>query len=62
MNDSVGTLAGARFVEPDVVMAVILGTGSNACYEEKNDVSCRLSEEERKAGATNMVRGKRGVP
>lgn len=42
VNDAVGTLAGARYYDPDVVVAVILGTGSNACYEEREDTSFRL--------------------
>ncbi|GMI93768.1 ARABIDOPSIS THALIANA HEXOKINASE 2, hexokinase 2 [Hibiscus trionum] len=35
VNDTVGTLAGGRFVNDDVVAAVILGTGSNAAYVER---------------------------
>ncbi|KAE8705168.1 Hexokinase-1 [Hibiscus syriacus] len=34
VNDTVGTLAGARFVNNDAAAAVILGTGSNAAYVE----------------------------
>ncbi|CAI5509932.1 unnamed protein product [Closterium sp. Naga37s-1] len=41
VNDAVGTLAGARFIESDVMLGVILGTGSNACYEEIQDMSVR---------------------
>ncbi|XP_044496906.1 hexokinase-1-like [Mangifera indica] len=35
VNDTVGTLAGGRYEHPDVVAAVILGTGSNAAYVER---------------------------
>ncbi|PPD96165.1 hypothetical protein GOBAR_DD06799 [Gossypium barbadense] len=35
VNDPVGTLAGGRFTNNDVVAAVILGTGSNAAYVER---------------------------
>ncbi|KAK8608417.1 hypothetical protein V6N13_023841 [Hibiscus sabdariffa] len=35
VNDTVGTLAGGRFANNDVVAAVILGTGSNAAYVER---------------------------
>lgn len=35
MNDTVGTLAGGRYEDPDVVAAVILGTGTNAAYVER---------------------------
>ncbi|KAF3446774.1 hypothetical protein FNV43_RR11954 [Rhamnella rubrinervis] len=35
VNDSVGTLAGARYWDDDVMVAVILGTGTNACYVER---------------------------
>ncbi|CAN8257595.1 unnamed protein product [Cochlearia groenlandica] len=34
VNDTVGTLAGGRYYNPDVVIAVILGTGTNAAYVE----------------------------
>lgn len=34
MNDTVGTLAGGRYSNRDVVAAVILGTGTNAAYVE----------------------------
>ncbi|XP_051131189.1 hexokinase-1 [Andrographis paniculata] len=35
VNDTVGTLAGGRFTNPDVIAAVILGTGTNAAYVER---------------------------
>lgn len=35
VNDTVGTLAGGRYYDDDVVAAVILGTGSNAAYVER---------------------------
>ncbi|KAK4280948.1 hypothetical protein QN277_012500 [Acacia crassicarpa] len=35
VNDTIGTLAGGRFHNPDVVAAVILGTGTNAAYVER---------------------------
>ncbi|KAL5697758.1 hexokinase [Ranunculus cassubicifolius] len=34
VNDTIGTLAGGRYVDNDVVAAVILGTGTNAAYVE----------------------------
>ena len=34
VNDTVGTLAGARYNNDDCMVAVILGTGTNACYVE----------------------------
>ncbi|KAI3906873.1 hypothetical protein MKW98_004923 [Papaver atlanticum] len=37
VNDSVGALAGAIYKNQDVKVAVILGTGSNACYIERMD-------------------------
>eukprot|EP00249_Psilotum_nudum_P012957 c24071_g1_i1 orf=202-1707(+) len=37
VNDTVGTLAGARYWNEDVMAAVILGTGSNACYVERSN-------------------------
>ncbi|XP_028794275.1 hexokinase-1 [Neltuma alba] len=35
VNDTVGTLAGGRFYNKDVIAAVILGTGTNAAYVER---------------------------
>ncbi|XP_058076773.1 hexokinase-2-like isoform X2 [Magnolia sinica] len=35
VNDTVGTLAGSRYCNNDVVAAVILGTGTNAAYVER---------------------------
>ncbi|XP_047942473.1 hexokinase-1-like [Salvia hispanica] len=35
VNDTIGTLAGGRHSDPDVTIAVILGTGSNAAYVER---------------------------
>lgn len=37
VNDTVGTLAGARYWDEETMVAVILGTGTNACYVEKAD-------------------------
>ena len=38
VNDTVGTLAGGKYVDNDVVAAVILGTGTNAAYVEHANV------------------------
>ena len=35
VNDTIGTLAGGRYCDKDVVIAVILGTGTNAAYVER---------------------------
>lgn len=35
VNDTVGTLAGGRYSNNDVIAAVILGTGTNAAYVER---------------------------
>jgi len=42
VNDAVGTLAGAEYWDNDVVAAVILGTGTNACYVEQISVIPKL--------------------
>ena len=34
-NDTVGTMEAAAYANPDTVMGVILGTGTNAAYIEK---------------------------
>ncbi|XVE94571.1 hypothetical protein REPUB_Repub02eG0020200 [Reevesia pubescens] len=45
VNDTVGTLAGARYWDDDVMVAVILGTGTNACYVERMDAIPKLRGE-----------------
>ncbi|XP_052182693.1 hexokinase-1-like [Diospyros lotus] len=35
VNDTVGTLAGGRYENPNVIAGVILGTGTNAAYVER---------------------------
>ncbi|KAK7294267.1 hypothetical protein RJT34_17154 [Clitoria ternatea] len=35
VNDTVGTLAGGRYTNKDVIAAIILGTGTNAAYVER---------------------------
>ncbi|KAK3424909.1 hypothetical protein EUGRSUZ_F01647 [Eucalyptus grandis] len=42
VNDTVATLAGARYWDNDVMVAVILGTGTNACYVERTDAIPKL--------------------
>uniref|UniRef100_A0A453A7E8 Phosphotransferase n=2 Tax=Aegilops tauschii subsp. strangulata TaxID=200361 RepID=A0A453A7E8_AEGTS len=37
VNDTVGALAGAHYWDEDVMVAVILGTGTNACYIERTE-------------------------
>ncbi|KAI3844848.1 hypothetical protein MKW92_048528 [Papaver armeniacum] len=45
VNDTVGTLAGARYRDGDVKVAVILGTGTNACYIERTDAIPKLNRQ-----------------
>lgn len=37
VNDTVGTLALGHYLDADTVAAVIIGTGTNACYWERTD-------------------------
>lgn len=37
VNDAVGTLALGHYHDKDTVAAVIIGTGTNACYLERTD-------------------------
>ncbi|NLA40589.1 MAG: hypothetical protein GX874_04135 [Smithella sp.] len=41
VNDTVGTLAAKSYADPSCDMGVILGTGTNACYPEKNGRSAQ---------------------
>ncbi|XP_044512229.1 hexokinase-2, chloroplastic-like [Mangifera indica] len=52
VNDTVGTLAGARYWDDDVMVAVILGTGTNACYVEQIDAIPKLQGYKPSSGRT----------
>ncbi|KAL5557894.1 hypothetical protein UlMin_034105 [Ulmus minor] len=52
VNDTVGTLAGARYWDDDVMVAVILGTGTNACYVERTDAIPKLQGQDSSSGRT----------
>lgn len=52
VNDTVGTLAGARYWDDDVMVAVILGTGTNACYVERVDAIPKLQDHVSSSGTT----------
>ncbi|XP_038897091.1 hexokinase-2, chloroplastic [Benincasa hispida] len=52
VNDTVGTLAGARYYDDDVVAAVILGTGTNACYIERKNAIPKLQGQASSSGKT----------
>ncbi|CAN6927301.1 unnamed protein product [Brassica oleracea] len=45
VNDGVGTLAGARYWDKDVMAGVILGTGTNACYVEQKHAIPKLQNQ-----------------
>lgn len=50
VNDTIGTLAGGRYTDNDVVAAVILGTGTNAAYVERTDAIPKWQGHENKSG------------
>lgn len=50
MNDTVGTLAGAEYWDNDVAVAVILGTGTNACYIEQLNAIPKLKDHHSPSG------------
>ncbi|KVI07792.1 Hexokinase [Cynara cardunculus var. scolymus] len=52
VNDTVATLAGARYWDNDVMVAVILGTGTNACYVESVDAIPKLNGQKTTSGRT----------
>ena len=35
LNDSIGTFAGGRYLDPDIMIGIILGTGTNMAYLER---------------------------
>lgn len=47
-----GTLAGARYWDNDVMVAVILGTGTNACYVERVDAIPKFQDPSSTSGRT----------
>lgn len=52
VNDTVGTLAGGRYWDDDVMVAVILGTGTNACYVERMDAIPKLQGQNNSSAIT----------
>lgn len=52
VNDTVATLAGARYWDDDVMVAVILGTGTNACYVERINSIPKLQNYTSGSGST----------
>ena len=52
VNDTVATLAGARYWDDDVMVAVILGTGTNACYVESVNAIPKLQGHKSISGKT----------
>ncbi|KAG2537340.1 hexokinase-7-like [Panicum virgatum] len=52
INDAVGTLAAGRYNDEDVVIGVILGTGSNAAYVEEASAIPKFEGELPKSGNT----------
>ncbi|PWA41187.1 hexokinase-2 [Artemisia annua] len=52
VNDTVATLAGARYWDNNVMVAVILGTGTNACYVEAVDAIPKLQGHNSISGRT----------
>ncbi|KAM0859660.1 hypothetical protein ACQ4PT_047038 [Festuca glaucescens] len=53
INDTVGTLAAGSYKDEDIVIGVILGTGSNAAYVEKANAIPKLNGELPQSG--NMI-------
>ncbi|XP_076943284.1 hexokinase-2, chloroplastic-like [Bidens hawaiensis] len=52
VNETVATLAGAGYWDDDVMVAVILGTGTNACYVESVDAIPKLQGHKSSSGKT----------
>ncbi|KAG6388446.1 hypothetical protein SASPL_149872 [Salvia splendens] len=52
VNDTVGALAGARYWDDNVMVAVILGTGTNASYVERVDNIPKLHAPKSAGGST----------
>lgn len=51
VNDTVGALAGARYWNEDVMVAVILGTGTNACYAERAEAITKYQGDSPRSGS-----------
>ncbi|XP_057794817.1 hexokinase-2, chloroplastic [Salvia miltiorrhiza] len=66
VNDTVGALAGARYWDDNVMVAVILGTGTNACYVENVDAIPKLHAPKSASGSmiinTEWGAFSRGLP
>jgi hexokinase len=54
INDTVGTLIAGRYNDGDVVVGVILGTGSNAAYVEEASAIPKFEGELPKSGKIDI--------
>lgn len=50
-----GTLAGARYWDKDVMAGVILGTGTNACYVEQKDAIPKLQNKSSSGTTVSLI-------
>ncbi|VFQ81928.1 unnamed protein product [Cuscuta campestris] len=55
VNDTVATLAGARYWDDDVLVAIILGTRTNACYVERTNAIPKLSDHHHSSSGLMVV-------
>eukprot|EP00884_Botryococcus_braunii_P020274 jgi/Botrbrau1/6930/Bobra.0215s0009.1 len=55
LNDAVGTLAGGRYSDQDVVLGMIVGTGTNACYVEQVSKIKKLQKKAKKKLRGNIM-------
>lgn len=50
-----GTLAGARYWDKDVMAGVILGTGTNACYVEQKNAIPKLQNKSSSGTTVSLI-------
>mmetsp|Transcript_118 Transcript_118/g.274 ORF Transcript_118/g.274 Transcript_118/m.274 type:complete len:948 (+) Transcript_118:177-3020(+) len=55
INDTVGTLMSCAYTDPQTLIGVILGTGTNAAYREKVENIPKLPEELRECGGEMVI-------
>lgn len=55
LNDTVGTLACGRYSDSNVLMGIILGTGTNGCYVEKVGQIHKLAGDPERNPSSSMV-------
>lgn len=55
LNDTTGVMMSCAYSDPDIMVGMILGTGSNACYMESMDKVAKFDSDEKTKGPNQVI-------